>query len=109
MRLVSALALAMLVCSLPVFAASPDDLAKLSDGQLGAVSGGQAIVDTQGVPVVSFEKNDPEPGSFDFFPPAARALAGPNGAGSASSGAGLGLMPIMGNLVGSSSFAKYGH
>jgi hypothetical protein len=83
------------------------NLKKLDDAQLSKVAGGQVVVQSNGVPVLSASPGTPNSG-FGPTGPTSGAFQNPSMGGPGMSSASMGLMPEMGQLVGATSFARYG-
>jgi hypothetical protein len=84
------------------------NLKKLDDAQLSKVAGGQVVLQSNGVPVLSASPGTTTSG-FGPSGPTSSALSSPSMSGPGISTGSMGLMPEMGQLVGSTSFSRYGN
>jgi hypothetical protein len=116
MREVMAMRIAILaalcaIAAAPALAGPIDDAPSLSDAQLGKVSGGQEIVQTdQGTTALAAERGTLTPQGFTVGGPGnAAAFAAQSPAGVANAASTFGTSPILGQLVGSSSGVRYGN
>jgi hypothetical protein len=83
------------------------NLKKLDDSQLSKIAGGQVILQSNGMPVLSASPGTPNSG-FGPTGPASGTIMSPSMSGPGLATGSMGLMPEMGQLVGATSFARYG-
>lgn len=84
------------------------NLKKLDDKDLSKVAGGQVVVQSNGVPVLSASPGTPNSG-FGPSGPTSGTFQNPSMSGPGLSAGSMGMMPEMGQLVGSTSFSRYGN
>jgi hypothetical protein len=109
MRMVLSAGLMLLASQSLALAGSTDDLKKLGDEQLGTVSGGQAVVQAQGVAVLSggpTTSTNQGAGSSGSPSPAFPMQGATTSFPSAQP---FGLNPMLGNFAGSSFYTRYGN